>query len=199
MNEKVPVLCVHGIEASGRAFEPLQATLGAAGWRTVRCMDLSPSDGSVSLRLLAAQVEQAAKLLCLEQGVSRIDVVGFSMGALIVRYWMQLLGGLPCVRRFISVSGPHQGTFTAFLGPDHPGLVEMRPGSALLAELEQSELNGWGDTEVHTFWTPLDLMIVPPSSSALAQASHRLFPIPLHPWMLTDERVLAAICEVLAA
>lgn len=75
------------------------------------------------------------------------------------------------------------------------GTRQMRPGSRALRHLDEQ---GWGAVEVHSLWSPLDLVVIPATSSRLDAAHNRAMPVALHPWMATDTRVLEAICEVLA-
>lgn len=191
----LPVLCVHGLWDDARSFEPLRRHLLGAGWRRVEAMELKPNNGGAGLRLLAEQVRDAADRLLADTDAAELDVVGFSMGALVSRYWIQRLGGRERARRFISISGPHHGTLTAHLGW-RPGAREMRPESPFLTDLGD-EPAPWGKTRVYAFWTPFDLMIVPPSSSHLPGAVGRTFPVVLHPLMLSDRRVLGAVASAL--
>jgi triacylglycerol esterase/lipase EstA (alpha/beta hydrolase family) len=193
----VPVLLVHGIDDDHRTLANLREHLLAAGFADVEAVDLRPNDGSGGLPPLAHQVRDAADRLRARTGATRVDVVAFSMGALVTRYWLMRLDGKPAVRRFVSISGPHHGTLTAYLGRNE-GVQQMRPGSPLLADLARDE-GDWAPVEVVSFWTPLDLMIFPPSSSVLAGATQRTFPVPAHPLMLHDRRVLEAVVEALRA
>ena len=63
--------------------------------------------GSEAIKLLGGQIETA---IGLEQP---IDLLGFSIGAVIARTSIQLLGGHRRTRRFTSVGSPQQGTLTA--------------------------------------------------------------------------------------
>jgi len=197
VEQRAPVLLVHGIGDDASAFDLLRARLEQAGWPHVHAISLVPNNGSEGIPTLARQVAREAEALRARTGARRVDVVGFSMGALVTRYWVQLLGGRLVVRRFISISGPHAGTGLAFLGRGK-GVSQMRPGSRLLRAL-QKDSRPWGSTEVHSFWTPWDLTILPASSSRLPGASERRFPVLLHPWMLTDSRVLDSVVEVLGS
>lgn len=193
-----PVLLVHGIWDSSSRIEPLRAGLEARGVRDAIAMDLRPNDGRAPLPLLAAQVAYAVEA-AIERGATddgRVDLVGFSMGALVSRYFIQRGGGRAKVRRFVSISGPHEGTMHAFALP-FEGVKQMRPNSALLRELA-SDPDPWGPVEVHTVWTPLDLMIVPARSSRLPHARSELrVPVALHRWMLSDPRVLDHVAALL--
>jgi len=190
----LPVLCVHGIWDTGSVFSSIQGALEQRGWGSVRAVDLVPNDGSADVPEMAKQVDAAAHALA--PGTA-LDVIGFSMCALVSRYWLQRLGGRERVRRFISISGPHRGTLTAWLS-GKPGAVQMRPNSELLEGLF-TDPDPWGRTEVHAFWTPFDLMIVPAGSSALPGARERRFNVPLHPMMLHSREVIAAVAEVLGS
>lgn len=191
----LPVLLVHGIDDDHRTMLPLQRHLAAQGWHHLKAIDLVPNDGTAGIDVLAGQVDRAAQALMQETGSPRVDVVGFSMGALVSRYWMQQEGGKRYVRRFVSLAGPHQGTWAAYTRANAGGR-QMRPGSALLVALDR-DADPWGEVQVWSFWTPYDLVIVPASSSVLPRARHATFPVLLHPWMLTDERVLRAVSQAL--
>ena len=192
----VPVLLVHGIFDTGESLALMRAALLGAGVLRVATVDLEPNDGSAKIAELGRQVELAAEALLKEAGCPRLDVVGFSMGALVTRFWMQRLGGRDHVRRFVSISAPHRGTVSAWLVP-RAGVRDMRPNSVLLRDLERDP-DPWGDAEVHCFWTPYDLMILPAKSSVATRAHgvHKFF-VALHRWMVTDARVLDAVARTL--
>jgi triacylglycerol lipase len=194
-SERLPVLLVHGIDDDARSLAPIADALARAGFRDVRIVELKPNNGDAPIAVLAAQVAEAAGSLRARTGSARIDVVAFSMGALVSRYYLQRLEGRSHVRRFVSISGPHAGTLTGWLR-SNPGAREMRPGSDLLRGLA-SDTAPFGDVQVFSLWTPLDLMIVPASSSRLEGARERTLPVILHPLMLRDGRVLRAVEEAL--
>jgi triacylglycerol lipase len=189
----VPTLLVHGIWDSAPRLEPLRQGLLARGVAEVVSLSLTPNNGSAPIPVLAEQVQNASIRLA-----ARFDLVGFSMGALVSRYFLQRLGGRLRVRRFISISGPHHGTLTAYALP-LAGVRDMRPKSALLKDLESDD-DPWGAASVHTVSTPFDLMIVPSRSSQLpGSRSHREFPVKMHRFMISDARVLDHVAQVLLA
>lgn len=189
-----PVLVVHGILDSRARMHALVRGLGARGIAPVLAFDLKPNDGRAPIAALARQVEREAAPLVAQH--ARFDLVGFSMGALVARYYLQRLGGAAHVRRFVSISGPHAGTWAAYALP-LPGLRDMRPDSALLRELAADEAP-FGDVEVHCLYTPYDLMIVPATSSVLPGArSVRRLEVPIHRMMITQRAALDAIAQAL--
>jgi triacylglycerol lipase len=159
-------------------------------------MDLRPNDGTALIPMLAAQVAHMVDSIEPDPADPRVDLVGFSMGALVSRWYIQRGGGREKVRRFVSISGPHHGTLNAYALP-LAGVRQMRPDSALLRDLA-SDADPWGPVEVHSVWTPFDLMILPPRSSELSQvASATRIPVKMHRWMLSDPRVLDHVASVL--
>ena len=104
---QVPVLLVHGIDDDARTLAPLANGLARAGFLDVQIVELKPNNGDAPIAVLAGQVAEAAGSLRARTGSARVDVVGFSMGALVSRYYLQRLEGRNHVRRFVSISGPH--------------------------------------------------------------------------------------------
>ncbi len=192
--ERHPVLLVHGIWKSGAAFGRMARYLRKRGF-DVHTIDLLPNDGGAEIPALAQQIADYVER-SLPAGAP-VDVVGFSMGGVVSRYYVQRLGGADRVRRFVTISAPHHGTAAAFLSRK-PGGRQMRPGSAFLAELN-ADLTALARVDVTTLWTPLDLMIVPPESSRLPVGREVLVPAPVHALMLHDPRALRAVAEALSA
>lgn len=189
-----PVLVVHGIWDSKLRMRPLLEGLRLRGLPSA--FTLRPNDGSAPIESLARQVRDQAQRLCAEHGVPHLDLVGFSMGALTARYYLQRLGGVDRTRRFVSISGPQQGTHMARLSR-LAGVRQMRPGSALIRDL-QSDPEPWGHVQVHCIYTPFDLMIVPARSSVLpgARSIHSVT-VPWHRRMIADRRVLDLTASLL--
>jgi triacylglycerol lipase len=192
-----PVLLVHGIWDTATRLEPLRAGLVARGLAEVHAVDLAPNDGRASICELGLQVAGAVRALSRGR---RVDVVGFSMGALVVRWYLQRGGGKEHARRFVSIAGPHHGTLTAFALPRrYVGVTEMRPGSPLLKDLA-SDSDPFGPVQVHCVYTPLDLMIIPARSSVLPAArTVRAFSVAMHRLLITDRRVLDHVAATLRA
>ena len=188
-----PLLLVHGINDTGAIFQRMAPYLTALGW-SVYDLDLIPSNGDLGLDKLALQVaDYVAATFAAEQP---FDIVGFSMGGIVSRYYIQRLGGIDRVQRFITLASPHQGTWIAY-GSQRPGCVQMRPGSAFLQDLNQDAamLEQLNFTSI---WTPYDLMIVPANSSVLPVGQDLQVPVLTHSWMLTDSSSLEVVAAELS-
>lgn len=187
-----PVLLIPGLDDTTAVFSKMETYLEQRGW-LVYSVNLFPSNGDVGLELLAQQVaDYVATVL---SGSQHFSLIGFSMGGIIGRYYLQRLGGLERVQRFIAISSPHQGTWTAYFR-QNPGCQQMRPDSAFLTELNR-DIGTLQQLDVTSIWTPFDLMILPAKSSQLPVGQTVTVPVLAHPWMLTDLQSLEAVVKAL--
>jgi triacylglycerol lipase len=74
----------------------------------------------------------------------------------------------------------------------------MRPESAFIKDLN-SDVAMLSRLDFTSIWTPLDLMILPPSSSRLPVGEEILVAAPLHALMLEDPRSFKAVAAALSA
>jgi triacylglycerol lipase len=175
------ILLVHGFGNTGRVFRRLENRLTAAGHKCFT-PTLAPRDGRLGLTDLARKLAAYVDGQMADAGP--FVIVGFSMGCLVARCYLQQLHGVRQARAFFAISGPMRGTATAFLYPGQ-GARDMRYGSRFLRELDATAgtLDG---LPLHIYYTPFDLMIIPATSSRLKGARETLVRSPLHRWMLTD-------------
>jgi triacylglycerol lipase len=195
MTHPNPVLLIHGFQDNARKMQAMARALRRDGW-TVLTPTLSPSGCQVGNEVLAQQLSDF-----IEANVphdTRCDLVGFSMGGIVCRYYLQRLGGITRVDRFVAISAPEHGTWWARICPAEllrlPGVAQLRPDSAFLRDLN-------GDAQVldrvrfTTMWTPLDLMVLPAASSRMRVGSETKVWVPLHPlmvWLPSCHRAVAA-------
>ncbi len=188
-----PVLLVHGIYDTEAKFRTMAAFLRQRGWQ-IHCLNLIPNDGSASLAVLAQQVADY-----IDQNFApnqAIDLIGFSMGGIVTRYYLQRLGGTARVKRYITISAPNQGTLLGFSLP-LPGVLEMRWQSEFLQDLNRDYSTQLAPLQVTVLWTPFDLMIIPPTSSRLTLGKEVVLPVPVHAWMVADPRCLDTVAIAL--
>jgi triacylglycerol lipase len=190
---KNPVLLLHGIKDDARKMEPMARHLRAQGWEA-HTFSYRPSWGQKGLDELAAQVATEADRL-FPRG-QKFDLVAFSMGGLVSRYYLQRLGGVERVDRFITLSTPHHGTWLAHLIPN-AGCRQMRPGSEFLRELNASA-DCLARVRFTSLWTPFDTIILPARSSELPGVRCEKMPVLLHPLMVVQPSVLRRVAAVLA-
>lgn len=187
------VILLHGFLNSGRCMRGLAAYLTKAGHRCFT-PSLRPSDGRAGLPDLAAKL--AAYIDDVLPAGARFALVGFSMGAIVSRYYLQEMGGCERVDAFFSISGPHAGTRTAYVFPGL-GVRQMRLRSPFLASLDAS-IDRLAGMPVACYWTPYDLMITPHTSAKWSRGELVRIPAPLHALMIFDKRLHADIERRLA-
>jgi triacylglycerol lipase len=187
-----PVILVHGFKDTGRKLEWMARHLRREGW-DVRTVTLSPSWGQVGIDVLAKQLDDFIRTnFCDDQP---LDLVGFSMGGLVCRYYVQRLGGLTRIRRLVTISTPHNGSQLAHL-LRNTGCRQMVPNSEFLRDLNR-DADTLARLQFTSVWTPLDLMILPARSSHMSVGNERRLWVIAHPLMVFQRNCIRAVAEIL--
>lgn len=184
------VILVHGIFDTGKIFRHLVSTLESNGHQCY-APDLKPADA----RLGIADLSEKLKLYIDEQvgDDASIAIIGFSMGTIVSRYYLQQLDGYRRTKAFFAISGPLKGTLTAYFYPGQ-GVKDLRPNSQLLKKLAQSE-NKLSHIALYSYRTPMDAMIVPSNSSDWQMASNLKTNVLLHKFMVKNRTVCEHITK----
>jgi triacylglycerol lipase len=186
-----PVVLVHGIYSSSGDFARLSAHLRAEG-HEVYTLDLKPNNGHVGLEVLAQQV---ADFTDAKLPGRRFDLVGFSMGGLVSRYYVQRLGGAKHIDHFVTLAAPHNGTVMAGINRQ-PGVLQMRRYSSFIQDLARDE-DVLKSVKFTSFYTPLDLVVVPGESAVMPNANNVRIWALMHPSFILEKRCLRAVSEAL--
>lgn len=187
------VVLVHGWLNTGGIMRGLAAGLTRDG-HTCYLPSLRPIDGRGGLIPLAHQLGEFIDRELPAGG--EFALIGFSMGVLVSRFYLQELGGHQRVKAFFSICGPHAGTVSGYLYPTQ-GTRDMRPGSPFLRRLAASTAV-LAPVSITSYWTPFDLMIRPVRSAQWSLGQNVRIPSLFHSWMLFDHRVLEDIAGRLA-
>jgi triacylglycerol lipase len=191
--DRNPILLVHGLMDTSYKMRKISSHLHNLGWQ-VYDIDLIPNNGDGKLEVLAKQVADLVDRTFSPH--QPIDLLGFSMGGLVSRYYLQRLGGIDRVQRFISISAPNNGTIAAQFSL-RPGCMQMRPNSQFMTDLN-SDVDRLKSLNFTSLWTPFDMIILPPSSSQLGIGTEISISVVAHPLMVADRRVLKAITHALS-
>lgn len=187
------VLLIHGIFRQSVVFDKMATHLRDLGY-SVYAPDLFHQGGKLGLEDVAQQVADYVDRTF--GSGQRFDLLGLSMGGLVSRYYLQRLGGIDRVKRLITVSSPHQGTWMAYGFPRKTSL-QMRPGSRFIEDLNR-DLEELNQIEVTSIWTPWDLMIVPAKSSQLPIGNEVRVSVFSHAMMVRDDRSIQAVAAALS-
>jgi triacylglycerol lipase len=170
-----PLVLVHGLWDTPQLFRRLVESLD--GRRDPLLMP------HLAHRLGATPILELAETLGLAiEGAfgaeQPVDLLGFSMGGVIARSWIQLRGGASRTRRFISVGSPQQGTLTAQICPPWlmAGIADLKVGSPLMRRLgeDPSALAG---IDCRSYYCFTDHMVVPWRSAVLPVG--KTYPLPI--------------------
>jgi len=148
--------------------------------------------GAVPLRTLAEQLDETIRA---HWGSDRpIDILGFSMGGIISRVWLQELGGARRTHRFISVGSPQQGTLMAQWIPPwlFAGLADMKRGSPLLRRLN-ADLDPLRQLDCISYFCRWDLMVFPGWQAVLPMGPRQAVPVLTHQQLIAHPRALSML------
>ena len=159
LEKRNPSIWIHGLWNNSSIFSYISSKLDDIGIEYF-APTLKHSYGMTSIIDLTNILN---KLILEKYGLEKeLDILGFSMGGIIGRYWIQKCNGYKRTRRFISIGSPHKGTFIAQLVPKFPfrGISEMKIKSKFLRELAKNDFL-LDDIECINFFTYWDLMVFP--------------------------------------
>lgn len=194
-HKRNPVLLVHGLNDTYAVFRKMTAYLSESGW-LVHGFSLKPNNGDANLEVLAQQVESyITRTFAPKQPV---DLVGFSMGGLVSRYYVQRLGGINRVQRMITIASPHHGTLMANLSK-RPGCVQMRRDSEFLQDLNK-DVEILEQIRFTSIWTPKDLLMIIPGDSSKMPVGENVIvrPFAPHALLVSDRKTLEAVKTALS-
>jgi len=156
---KRPIILIHGLWNTSAIFKSLMKRLDYYEIEYY-APTLKHYFGRVSIIDLAESLDE---LITKKYGNDReIDILGFSMGGIVARYWIKKFNGYLKTKRFISIGSPHRGTLTAQLVPKNllKGISEMKIYSSLLKELSEYDYL-LKKIDCVSFYTRWDLMVFP--------------------------------------
>ena len=159
MVNRNPIILIHGLWNTSSIFSFITSKLDEQGLEYF-APTLNHSFGMTSIIELTNLMDQ---LILEKYGLQQeIDVLGFSMGGVIGRYWINKFNGYKRTKRLITIGSPQNGTLTSQLVPKYPfrGISEMKINSSFLRDLANYDyfLN---DIDCISFFTYWDLMVFP--------------------------------------
>ncbi|QIG42826.1 alpha/beta fold hydrolase [Nocardioides anomalus] len=168
-----PVLLVPGYGGSTASLQVLADALTQDG-KDARVVK-PRGDGTQDLRDQAADLGDAVDAALADTGAPSVDLVGYSAGGVVVRYYVAELGGGSHVRRAVTLASPHHGTDLASLAGSlgssacPEACQQLDPDSDLLRGLNAGDETPPGPAWV-ALWTEDDATVVPPDSGSLEGA-----------------------------
>ena len=190
-----PLVLIHGLWDTPHLFRRLVQQLD--GFNVPLLVPHLPHRlGRIPLRTLAEQLDDHIRQSWGDD--VEVDLLGFSMGGIIGRVWLQQLGGARRTRRFVSVGSPQRGTLTAQWIPSwlFAGLADMKRGSPLLRSLN-ADVRSLQGLDCVSYYCRWDLMVVPGWQAHLPVGSVSSLPVCTHQQLMSHPRSLDALLKTL--
>ena len=190
------LVLVHGLWDTPRLFRRLIQTLDDPE-RPLLAPHLPHRLGAVPLRQLARDLDRQIRARFAADEV--IDLLGFSMGGVVGRIWLQELNGAQRTRRFFSVGSPQHGTLAAQPIPRAllAGAADMKVGSALLRDLSRSS-QILERLDCRSYFCHWDLMVCPYWTAKLPHGDQQVIDVWTHQQLMSHPRALGVFREHLA-
>lgn len=164
-----PVVVVPGYGGDVGSVEPVRRLLADAG-REVSVLD-TPGDGTGDLHDQAQALADVVDEALAVSGADSVDLVGYSAGGVVARWYVREFDGADVVRRVVTLGSPHHGTDNAATalaaaGSCPPACEQLAPDSDLLRRLNAGDETPAGPRWA-TLRTEADTVVVPVDSAAL--------------------------------
>ena len=159
LSARNPIILIHGLWNTADIFYSITSKLDEIGIEY-----FAPTlEHGYGMKSIVELTNLLNDLILKKYGYKKeLDILGFSMGGLIGRYWIKKFNGYQRTRRFITIGSPHKGTLSSQLVPNYPfrGISEMKINSFLLRDLSKYDylLKGINCISFFTYW---DLMVFP--------------------------------------
>jgi triacylglycerol lipase len=161
--DRTPIIFVHGLYHNHTAWYLYLRWFRRWGWSHMKAINLRGKFRSIHefARILADEVEKVMA----ESQSDQVDLVGQSMGGLVIRSYLAEGSSQAKTRRVVTLGSPHRGTKLAVFGLGQAA-KEMVPGSAFLESLNQGVQIPEGG-RFYAIYTIVDNMILPNESTKL--------------------------------
>lgn len=157
-----PVVFVHGLYHNHTAWCLYLYWFRRWGLSHLKAVRLPGKFRSIRehTRTLAEEIEQVLHL----SGSEQVDLVGHSMGGLVIRSYLKEKPESSRVRRVVTLATPHAGSKMAVFAVGAPA-KEMLPGSKFLQSLNGAGFQVPPGGSLYTVYTDLDNMVLPNESA----------------------------------
>lgn len=162
---RTPVIFVHGLYHNHTAWYLYLRWFRRWDWQHVTALNLRKKFRSIMdyVQILANGVEQVLA----DTGSDQVDLVGHSMGGLVIRSYLANDSTKAKVRRVVTLGSPHHGSKLAVFGVGK-ATKEMLPGSSFLKTLNQEEVQLPEGGRFYSIYTIADNMVLPNESPKLS-------------------------------
>jgi pimeloyl-ACP methyl ester carboxylesterase len=175
----------------------MRRALRRFGFRTVDTMNYNVVGHDIPA--LAAQLADHVEQVRATAGATKVHLVCHSLGGLVARYYIQVLGGHEHVHTCVTLGTPHQGTHAAWIAKGKAAR-QLRPGSPLLQTLARTARKT--PVQFVSFYSNIDALVLPPKNAKIKEralgARNILMKDLGHASLLISRPLIRSIAEILS-
>jgi triacylglycerol esterase/lipase EstA (alpha/beta hydrolase family) len=159
-----PLILCHGYMANRSSLLWLGRRLKRAGRRNVIIPNFRPA--SATVEEFAESLSHIVAGALEKTGAGQVDLIGHSMGGLVIRYYVERMGGAPFVHTAVTLGTPHRGTKTAALGLFKTA-DQFHPNARFIQEMQVSAPAS--GVKMVSVWSEFDNIVLPPENALLPE------------------------------
>lgn len=149
-----PILFIHGIVGNEEQYQPLIKYLKNKGINSFYEFTYVNKFGLASLKVAAKELANFIENNVKEK---RINIVAISQGGIIALTYLKYFKNVD-INKLFTLCSPHRGSLLAKVF-DLRGLIDLRPNSLLLKELDLFLKDN--KIDLYSIYTPFDLVVFP--------------------------------------
>lgn len=161
--QRRPVLLLHGLFHNRAVWFLMKQRLEQCGF-TVVTVNLPPFE---MVETLVRRISETIEETLVTYDVEQVDIVGHSMGGLLARYYIEIMGGDNRIGRCLLLGTPNAGSKVAPFALSPMGR-DLMPGSNFLTELNSAPLSS--SVRYVTIYSRHDNLVIPSESAELPGA-----------------------------
>lgn len=169
-----PILFIHGFAGYDEQYQPIIKYLQKKGINNFYEFNYKNKYGLTSIKTLAKEL---AEFLDKNVKEENINIIAISQGGIIALSYLKYYKN-KTVKKLFTLCTPHKGSLLA-KALDFPGIIDLRPESQLLKELEdfvkENKIN------LYSVYTPFDLMVFPGWNARAKYGKRKIIFAPTHP------------------
>ena len=196
-HEGPPIILIPGFLCNRGYFGRFRRYLARHGYGQTYAVSLEPIFGSIEAN--AEHLARFAEEVCSETGQDRVILIGHSMGGVVIRVYLDRLGGERRVARAIAIGSPFGGTVLAkgasALGEN---LQQLVLGNDWLVDLKAREDRPCA-VPFTAIWSPHDSIVAPQAGTTVNESYGRNIALPGvgHMERITSRPVLETVLSEL--
>ena len=169
-----PILFVHGFGSNDKQYQPLIRYLEQKG---IKKFYEFVYDSSVGLHPIKTIAKELSEYIAKNVKEEPINIIGISQGGIIALAYLKYYKNIN-VKKVFTLCSPHKGSRLAKI-LNLPGIIDLRPGSKLLKELEVFAKKE--KIDIYSLYTPFDLMVFPGWNARPDYGKKKIIFAPAHP------------------